>query len=105
MTALTPIVALSHLRWDFAYQRPQHLLTRLAVYRPVIYIEEPVHSPGDEPRWERFDPAPNVRVYRPHTPVAAPGFGDEQFAPLRRLLAERRAARAEAIPADSASQG
>ena len=26
----TPIVVFSHLRWDFVYQRPQHLLSRLA---------------------------------------------------------------------------
>jgi len=37
------IVVFSHLRWDFVYQRPQHLLARMAKRRPVIFIEEPIH--------------------------------------------------------------
>ena len=36
------IVCLSHLRWDFVFQRPQHLLTRAAQTRRVFYVEEPV---------------------------------------------------------------
>ena len=35
------IVCLSHLRWDFVYQRPQHLLTRAARHHHVVYVEEP----------------------------------------------------------------
>jgi glycosyltransferase involved in cell wall biosynthesis len=35
------IVCLSHLRWDFVYQRPQHLLTRAARHHRVLYVEEP----------------------------------------------------------------
>ena len=35
------IVAFSHLRWNFVYQRPQHLLSRLAASHPVFFIEEP----------------------------------------------------------------
>src|SRR5688572_22696045 len=35
------IVCLSHLRWDFVYQRPQHLLTRAARQYRVVYVEEP----------------------------------------------------------------
>lgn len=36
------IVCFSHLRWDFVYQRPQHLMTRFARTKRVYYIEEPV---------------------------------------------------------------
>jgi glycosyltransferase involved in cell wall biosynthesis len=36
-----PIVAVSHLRWDFIFQRPHHLMTRAARDRAVFYIEEP----------------------------------------------------------------
>ncbi|MDX2231861.1 MAG: glycosyltransferase family 1 protein [Leptolyngbyaceae cyanobacterium bins.349] len=36
------LVCLSHLRWDFVYQRPQHLLSRCARNRRVFFIEEPV---------------------------------------------------------------
>jgi glycosyltransferase involved in cell wall biosynthesis len=40
------LVCLSHLRWDFVYQRPQHLLTRAARGRRVFFIEEPQYDEG-----------------------------------------------------------
>lgn len=39
------LVCLSHLRWDFVYQRPQHLLSRFAKDQRVFFIEEPIFSP------------------------------------------------------------
>jgi UDP-galactopyranose mutase len=36
------LLCFSHLRWDFVYQRPQHLLSRCARYRRVFFVEEPV---------------------------------------------------------------
>jgi UDP-galactopyranose mutase len=36
------LVCFSHLRWDFVYQRPQHLLSRCARNRRVFFVEEPV---------------------------------------------------------------
>jgi UDP-galactopyranose mutase len=39
------LVVLSHLRWDFVWQRPQHLLSRWARERRVLFFEEPV--PGE----------------------------------------------------------
>src|SRR5215470_13973593 len=36
------IVCLSRLRWDFARQRPQHLMSRSARERRVFFVEEPV---------------------------------------------------------------
>ncbi|MEG3918408.1 glycosyltransferase family 1 protein [Microcoleus sp. T3_A4] len=38
------LVCLSHLRWNFVYQRPQHLLSRCAKSRRVFFVEEPVFS-------------------------------------------------------------
>ncbi len=38
------LVCLSHLRWNFVYQRPQHLLGRCAKSRRVFFVEEPVFS-------------------------------------------------------------
>jgi UDP-galactopyranose mutase len=81
------IVAFSHLRWNFVYQRPQHLLSRLAARHPVIFVEEPEFD-ADGPRWKRSNPQPNVTVYRPCTPVQAPGFHGEQSVMLERLMAE-----------------
>ena len=68
------IVVFSHLRWNFVYQRPQHLLTRLARGRRVVFIEEPVYDETPE-AWLEFErPEPNVLVCRPHTPERAPGL-------------------------------
>lgn len=41
------VVCLSHLRWDFVYQRPQHLMSRFAQNGRVFFFEEPMFS--DEP--------------------------------------------------------
>ncbi len=40
------IVTLTHLRWDFVFQRPQHLLTRCGRRHRVFVIEEPVIDDG-----------------------------------------------------------
>lgn len=40
------LVCFSHLRWDFVFQRPQHLLGRAARERRVFFVEEPVPSDG-----------------------------------------------------------
>jgi UDP-galactopyranose mutase len=39
-----------HLRWNFVFQRPQHLMTRCARERRVFFFEEPVCLPGITPR-------------------------------------------------------
>jgi UDP-galactopyranose mutase len=38
------LICLSHLRWNFVFQRPQHLLTRFAKEQRVFFIEEPIYS-------------------------------------------------------------
>lgn len=42
LSSSSDLVCLSHLRWDFVYQRPQHLLSRCVQERRVFFIEEPV---------------------------------------------------------------
>ena len=81
------LIVLSHLRWNFVYQRPQHLLSRLAEHHRVVFIEEPLHSEGP-PRLERIARGPNLEVLVPHTALRTPGFGDEQLQLLRPLLAD-----------------
>jgi UDP-galactopyranose mutase len=46
--ALPDLVCLSHLRWDFVYQRPQHLLSRFARERRVFFVEEPIFDQGEQ---------------------------------------------------------
>lgn len=41
-TEAVDLVCFSHLRWDFVYQRPQHLLSRCAQSRRVFVVEEPI---------------------------------------------------------------
>jgi glycosyltransferase involved in cell wall biosynthesis len=40
------LIVLSHLRWDFVTQRPQHLMTRAARDMNIIFIEEPLWIDG-----------------------------------------------------------
>lgn len=44
--ALPDLLCLSHLRWSFVFQRPQHLMSRCARERRVFFFEEPVWGPG-----------------------------------------------------------
>src|SRR5439155_4558595 len=43
------LLCFSHLRWDFVYQRPNHLMTRAAADRRVFFVEEPLDLPVDGP--------------------------------------------------------
>jgi len=43
---LDELVVLSHLRWVFVWQRPQHLISRLARGRPTWFVEEPLAVAG-----------------------------------------------------------
>jgi len=43
-TVPSPLIVHSHLRWDFVWQRPQQVLSRLAATRDVLFVEEPVFS-------------------------------------------------------------
>jgi glycosyltransferase involved in cell wall biosynthesis len=81
------IIVFSHLRWDFVFQRPQHLLSRLAQYYSIVFIEEPVFDEKGA-YWEVYNPLDNVTVCKPHTSVAMPGFHDDQLPQLRKLLRE-----------------
>ncbi|MDY3561925.1 FAD-dependent oxidoreductase [Gemmata sp. JC673] len=81
------LVVFSHLRWDFVFQRPQHLMTRLARTRPVFFVEEPTQTDGP-PRWELREGPPGLTVCRPHTAARHAGFNDAQYPELRPLVRE-----------------
>ena len=61
------LIVFSHLRWDFVYQRPQHLLKRSAKDRRVFFVEEPIFDNGslclDVSEREK-----NLKVVVPHLP-------------------------------------
>jgi UDP-galactopyranose mutase len=81
---------LSHLRWDFVYQRPQHLLTRAARTRRVFYWEEALPTPG-EPRLEVMQKLPQLWVVRPYLPNELENDPREEFKSVlvRQFLAEQ----------------
>jgi UDP-galactopyranose mutase len=61
------LVCFSHLRWDFVYQRPQHLLTRCARDRRVFFVEEPIFG-NHSMRLDVHERDGGVRVVVPHLP-------------------------------------
>ncbi|MBE8986303.1 UDP-galactopyranose mutase [Nostoc sp. LEGE 12450] len=62
------IVCLSHLRWNFVYQRPQHLLSRCAQGKRVFFIEEPIFSEEPLARLDVNQDSNGVVVVMPHLP-------------------------------------
>jgi len=61
------LICFSHLRWDFVYQRPQHLLSRAALDRRVFFIEEPIFVNGSV-RHEIHERDNGVKVVVPFLP-------------------------------------
>jgi glycosyltransferase involved in cell wall biosynthesis len=58
----------SHLRWNFVFQRPQHLLVRAAQSRQVIYFEEPAFEAVGQPALRIASIQPGLRVVTPVLP-------------------------------------
>lgn len=59
------VICLSHLRWNFVYQRPQHLISRFGKNGRVFYMEEPVFVDG-ETHLEITESVTNIFVVVPH---------------------------------------
>ena len=43
---VSDLVCFCHLRWNFVYQRPQHIMSRMAKTFRVFFIEEPLFQDG-----------------------------------------------------------
>jgi UDP-galactopyranose mutase len=88
----TPIVCFAHLRWDFVFQRPQHILSRLAAERRIYYVEEPEFSlEYARPSLLERDAQRNVTVLRPQLPVLGEDDAERAQAQLiGDFLARRR---------------
>lgn len=39
------MIVFCHLRWEFVYQRPQHIISRMSDTQKVLFIEEPLQRP------------------------------------------------------------
>jgi glycosyltransferase involved in cell wall biosynthesis len=80
------IVVHSHLRWDFVWQRPQQILSRLAGEHNVLFVEEPLYEEG----------APQLRLLETHAGVvrAVPVVSAKQPVDVHCEFVSRELARA-----------
>src|SRR5205085_2036377 len=62
------LICLSHLRWDFVYQRPQHLLSRCARERRVFFIEEPIYVKDQMAQFDISMRGDNLYIIQPLLP-------------------------------------
>ena len=67
MQSKPDLICFSHLRWDWVYQRPQHLLKRAAADRRVFYMEEPICDNGSL-RLEVRERDGGVKLVTPYLP-------------------------------------
>jgi UDP-galactopyranose mutase len=79
------LLVFSHLRWNFVYQRPQHLLSRLSQFYKVWYVEEPVESPSNS-FISYTVVADNVTVCQPRLITKGSGFHDNHIPQLQNLI-------------------
>jgi len=84
-TARPLLLCLSHLRWGFVYQRPQHVMSRLAQAYEVLFWEEPVFSQTQAAHLVTSSPCAGVTVMVPHLPE---GLDAEQIASAQRQLVD-----------------
>jgi UDP-galactopyranose mutase len=79
-----PLFCYSHLRWDFVFQRPQHLMTRFARHRAVYFVEEPEFVPIDEAELT-VCARDGVEVLKARLPAGVDGPRRDEL--MRRLIA------------------
>ncbi len=68
------LICFSHLRWDFVYQRPQHLMSRFANQCRTFFIEEPVYREGSD-KCEIRQAEKNLWIVVPYMP---PNLSEEE---------------------------
>ena len=61
------MVVFCHLRWAFVYQRPQHLITRMAKHYKVLFVEEPLafENDGEENNFHLEIINENLHILKP----------------------------------------
>lgn len=60
------MIVFCHLRWDFVFQRPQHLITRLSRDYRILVVEEPIQTRlnGSGP-FKIKEISPNIHICQP----------------------------------------
>lgn len=59
------LICFCHLRWDFVYQRPQHLMSRFAKYQRVFLIEEPLFD-AEHTNYLQLERKDKLTIVVPH---------------------------------------
>ena len=75
------LICLSHLRWNFVFQRPQHLMSRYARSRRVYFVEEPIFHEHLTAAAVTMEPHGQLLVVTPQLPTS--------FNPTQVLAAQR----------------
>lgn len=83
ITSAADLICLSHLRWGFVYQRPQHLLSRFARDRRVFFVEEPVETEAAPYMELRRCPESGVHIAVPQIPA---GLSQATAETIQKLL-------------------
>jgi glycosyltransferase involved in cell wall biosynthesis len=60
------LICFSHLRWDFVYQRPQHLMTRFSSKYNILYLEEPIYIDEEKSYLEVKKVKLDISIIVPH---------------------------------------
>lgn len=58
------LVVFCHLRWDFVYQRPQHIISRMSEDYKILFVEEP--WPSSDPGHSLKMLSSNLHIFRPN---------------------------------------
>ncbi len=82
------LLCFSHLRWDFVFQRPQHLLSRAARRMRVFFFEEPMWVEHGEAALLTRTTAEGVVVVQCRLPWGADPDAEQRHL-LDRLMAEQ----------------
>jgi glycosyltransferase involved in cell wall biosynthesis len=83
------LIVHSHLRWDFVWQRPQQLLSRLARRHAVLFIEDPLpQSEGLPSALETTEPYPGVVRVVPRLKAGVAEGADEEAELIKPLVEE-----------------
>jgi UDP-galactopyranose mutase len=83
ITTEPDLICLSHLRWNFVFQRPQHLMSRYAISRRVYFVEEPILDSSTSTPTLTMEAHGRLLVVVPRVPA---GFTPAQVIAAQRTL-------------------
>ncbi|MDD3267314.1 MAG: glycosyltransferase family 1 protein [Burkholderiales bacterium] len=81
--SVASLICFSHLRWDFVYQRPQHIISRFTKTYKVYYWEEPIFIDGCLPSLKIKSIDDDLIILTPQLPI---GFRLTEINQIQRNL-------------------